>query len=55
MLWDIRLRLALMLWDLKLTREFIENVEEGTESLNERDAPLLMMLRIYRMVLQKTC
>ena len=38
MLWDIRLRLALMLLDLYLSKVFIENMDEGTESLEERDA-----------------
>ena len=27
-----------MLWDLKLSREFMKKVEEGTDSFKERDA-----------------
>ena len=38
MLWDIRLRLALILLDLYLSSEFIENMDDGTDSLEERDA-----------------
>ena len=38
MLWDIRLRLALILLDLYMYREFIENLDNGTDNLDERDA-----------------
>ena len=38
MLWDIRLRLALMLWDLYSSREFMENIEEGTDSFDDNNA-----------------
>ena len=38
MLWDIRLRLALILLDLYLSSEFIENMDEGTESLEDNNA-----------------
>ena len=38
MLWDIRLRLALILWDLYLSSEFMENMVEGTDSLEDNNA-----------------
>ena len=38
MLWDIRLRLALILLDLYLSNELMENIDDGTESLEEREA-----------------
>ena len=38
MLWDIRLRLALILLDLYLFKEMVENMDDGTESLEEREA-----------------
>ena len=37
MLWDIRLRLALILLDLYLSKELMENMDDGTESLEERE------------------
>ena len=37
MLWDIRLRLALILLDLYLSMELMENMDDGTESLEERE------------------
>ena len=38
MLWDIRLRFALILWDLYFSKVFIENMDEGTESLEDNNA-----------------
>ena len=37
MLWDIRLRLALILLDLYLSKELMENMDDGTDSLDERE------------------
>ena len=37
MLWDIRLRLALMLLDLYLSTEVMENMDDGTDNLEERE------------------
>ena len=40
MLWDIRLRLALILLDLYLSKELMENMDDGTESLEDKDAAI---------------
>ena len=37
MLWDIRLRLALILLDLYFSKELMENMDDGTERLEERE------------------